>query len=106
MSLQKIKEGINVERLYNIKHNKPNYMNGKVMVIKAIANKENGRVIGGQIIGYERVDKRIDVFATAISLVLCQKIYFILIQRMNHLIQQRKIQYITQEFYRHMKLNR
>lgn len=79
VSLQKIKEGINVERLYNIKHNKPNYMNGKVMVIKAIANKENGRVIGGQIIGYEGVDKRLDVFTTAISFVLCQKNYFSLI---------------------------
>lgn len=62
-----LKEGINIETLYNIKHNKPNYMDGKEMVIKAIADRDNGRILGVQIIGHEGVDKRIDVFATAIS---------------------------------------
>jgi len=56
-----------ITTLYNIKPNKPDYMKGKEMVIKAIANKENGKILGAQIIGYDGVDKRIDVFATAIS---------------------------------------
>lgn len=45
---------------------KPAYMNGKKMFIKAIADKEDGRLLGVQIIGEEGVDKRIDVLATAI----------------------------------------
>ena len=62
-----LKEGLEVAVLYNIKPNKPDYMNGKEMVIKAIADKSSGRVLGAQIIGYDGVDKRIDVLATAIS---------------------------------------
>ena len=58
---------IAITTLYNIKPNKPDYMKGKEMVIKAIANKENGKILGAQIIGYDGVDKRIDVLATAIS---------------------------------------
>lgn len=58
---------LNITTLYNIKPNKPEYMNGKEMVIKAIANKENGKILGAQIIGHDGVDKRIDVLATAIS---------------------------------------
>ncbi|EPH63776.1 MAG: FAD-dependent oxidoreductase [Enterococcus casseliflavus] len=58
---------LNITTLYNIKSNKPEYMNGKEMVIKAIANKENGKILGAQIIGHDGVDKRIDVLATAIS---------------------------------------
>ena len=58
---------IAITTLYNIKPNKPDYMNGKEMVIKAIANKENGKILGAQIIGHDGVDKRIDVLATAIS---------------------------------------
>jgi len=58
---------IAITTLYNIKPNKPDYMKGKEKVIKAIANKENGKILGAQIIGYDGVDKRIDVFATAIS---------------------------------------
>ena len=58
---------IAITTLNNIKPNKPDYMNGKEMVIKAIANKENGKILGAQIIGYDGVDKRIDVLATAIS---------------------------------------
>ncbi|WP_025725497.1 FAD-dependent oxidoreductase [Acholeplasma granularum] len=53
---------------HNIKPNKPEYFGGKEMVIKAIADKNTGRILGAQIIGYEGVDKRIDVFVTAITL--------------------------------------
>ncbi|WP_010245420.1 CoA-disulfide reductase [Acetivibrio cellulolyticus] len=36
------------------------------MSIKLVFDKKNGKVLGAQIIGYEGVDKRIDVIATAI----------------------------------------
>lgn len=52
---------------HNIKPNKPEYMGGKEMIIKAIADKRTGRLLGAQIVGFEGVDKRIDVFATAIT---------------------------------------
>jgi rhodanese-related sulfurtransferase len=52
---------------HNIKPDKPEYMGGKEMIIKGIADKISGRLLGVQIIGYNGVDKRIDVFATAIT---------------------------------------
>lgn len=61
------KEGFPVAVCHNIKPNKPEYMGGKEMVIKGIADKDTGRLLGTQIVGYEGVDKRIDVFVTAIS---------------------------------------
>lgn len=60
-------EGYDVEVCHNIKPNKPEYMGGKEMVIKGIADRESGRLLGTQIVGYEGVDKRIDVFVTAIT---------------------------------------
>ncbi len=36
-------------------------------MIKAVADKSTGRILGVQIVGEEGVDKRIDVFATAIT---------------------------------------
>jgi NADPH-dependent 2,4-dienoyl-CoA reductase/sulfur reductase-like enzyme/rhodanese-related sulfurtransferase len=59
--------GYEVVVCHNIKPNKPEYLGGKEMVIKGIADKNTGRLLGAQIIGYEGVDKRIDVFVTAIS---------------------------------------
>ncbi|KXL52261.1 coenzyme A disulfide reductase [Anaerotignum neopropionicum] len=61
------KEGYNVVFCHNTKPNKPEYMGGKEMVIKGIADKDTGRLLGVQIVGFEGVDKRVDVFATAIS---------------------------------------
>ena len=40
---------------------------GTSAAAKAIADKDTGRLLGAQIVGYEGVDKRIDVFATAIT---------------------------------------
>lgn len=60
-------EGYEVVISHNIKPNKPEYFGGKEMVIKAIADKISRRLLGVQIVGYEGVDKRIDVFVTAIS---------------------------------------
>ncbi|MBQ9031471.1 MAG: FAD-dependent oxidoreductase [Parasporobacterium sp.] len=42
------------------------YPGGKVMTIKVVFEKDTFRLLGAQIIGYEGVDKRIDVLATAI----------------------------------------
>ena len=42
------------------------YPGGKVMTMKVIFEKESGRLLGAQIVGYEGVDKRIDVLAAAI----------------------------------------
>ncbi len=42
------------------------YPGGKVMTMKVLFEKETYRLLGAQIVGYEGVDKRIDVLATAI----------------------------------------
>lgn len=61
-------EGFETIVCHNIKPNKPEYMGGKELVIKGIADKMSGRLLGVQIVGYEGVDKRIDVLVTAITL--------------------------------------
>jgi len=42
------------------------YPGGKTMTMKVLFEKETYRLLGAQIVGYEGVDKRIDVLATAI----------------------------------------
>ncbi len=42
------------------------YPGGKVMTMKVVFEKNTYRLLGAQIVGYEGVDKRIDVLATAI----------------------------------------
>ena len=42
------------------------YPGGMVMTMKVVFEKESYRLLGAQIIGYDGVDKRIDVLATAI----------------------------------------
>lgn len=59
--------GYDVVICHNIKPEKPAYFKGKEMVIKAIVDKKTQRILGVQIVGYEGVDKRIDVFATLIT---------------------------------------
>lgn len=60
--------GYEIAVCHNIKPDRPEYMGGKEMVIKGIADKLTGRLLGVQIVGFEGVDKRIDVFVTAITL--------------------------------------
>ncbi len=60
-------EGYDVEVCHNIKPDKPDYFHGSDMVIKGVADRADGRLLGAQIIGKSGVDKRIDVFVTAIS---------------------------------------
>lgn len=62
-----LEEGYEIVICHNIKPDKPSYFYGKEMVIKAIADKKTEKILGVQIIGYEGVDKRIDVFATLIT---------------------------------------
>lgn len=59
--------GYDVEVIHNIKPDKPAYFDGEEMVIKGVADRETGRILGAQIIGTQGVDKRIDVLATLIT---------------------------------------
>ncbi len=59
--------GYDIVISHNIKPDKPEYYGGKEMVIKAIADRKSEKLLGVQIIGYEGVDKRIDVFVTAMT---------------------------------------
>jgi NADPH-dependent 2,4-dienoyl-CoA reductase/sulfur reductase-like enzyme/rhodanese-related sulfurtransferase len=59
--------GFDVVVLHNIKPDRSEYLGGREMVIKAIADRATGRLLGAQIVGPQGVDKRIDVLATAIT---------------------------------------
>ena len=52
---------------HNIKPARPAYFGGQEMVIKAMADETDGTLLGVQIIGPEGVDKRMDVFVTAMT---------------------------------------
>ncbi|TVT27425.1 dehydrogenase [Salinicoccus cyprini] len=58
---------MDVDVIHNIKPNQPEYMKGRDMVIKAIIDRNTSKIVGAQIVGYEGVDKRIDVLVTAIT---------------------------------------
>ncbi len=60
-------QAFDVVVLHNIKPAHATYLNGRQIVIKAIADRATGRLLGAQAIGPEGVDKRIDVLATAIT---------------------------------------
>lgn len=62
------KQGYDIVAIIDQKNNKSEYMGGKPITIKVVADKETGTLLGAQIIGYEGVDKRLDVLVTAISL--------------------------------------
>jgi len=59
----------NIEYLSCLIHPFPHatyYPGGEQMTLKLIFAPQTGKILGGQIVGYEGVDKRIDVLATAI----------------------------------------
>ena len=61
------KYGLNVDTVILSPMNHAGYYpGGTVMVMKVVYEKESYRLLGAQIIGYEGVDKRIDVLAAAI----------------------------------------
>lgn len=62
-----VKSGFSIISSIDIRHNKPIYMGGKEIIIKVIAEKDRGRLLGAQLIGYQGVDRRLDVLVTAIS---------------------------------------
>ncbi|WP_277207341.1 FAD-dependent oxidoreductase [Isoptericola croceus] len=59
--------GYDVAVVHNIKPDRPPYLGGREMLIKAVADRATGRLLGAQAIGPSGVDKRIDVLATAIT---------------------------------------
>jgi NADPH-dependent 2,4-dienoyl-CoA reductase/sulfur reductase-like enzyme/rhodanese-related sulfurtransferase len=59
--------GYDIVVSHNIKPNKPEYFHGEEMVIKAMADRKTEKLLGVQIIGFEGVDKRIDVFVMAMT---------------------------------------
>ena len=59
--------GYDVVISHNIKPDKPEYYGGREMVIKAIADRKTEKLLGVQIVGHAGVDKRIDVFVTALT---------------------------------------
>ncbi|SDD23036.1 NADPH-dependent 2,4-dienoyl-CoA reductase, sulfur reductase [Terribacillus halophilus] len=60
-------QGYDIETLHNIKPARAAYLGGKEIIIKAIADRATGRLLGVQAVGEEGVDKRIDVFVTAMT---------------------------------------
>ncbi len=60
-------KGYDTAVCHNIKPDRPEYYHGREMVIKAIADRATGKLLGVQIVGYNGVDKRIDVFVTAMT---------------------------------------
>ena len=61
------KAGLNVDKVILSPMNHAGYYpGGKLMTMKVVFEKETFRLLGAQIVGYDGVDKRIDVLATAI----------------------------------------
>ena len=62
------KAGLNVDKIIlSPMSHATYYPGGKVMTMKVVFEKETYRLLGAQIIGYDGVDKRIDVLATAMN---------------------------------------
>lgn len=59
--------GYDVEVLHNIKPDRSTYLGGRELVLKAVADRATGRLLGAQVVGPQGVDKRVDVLATAIT---------------------------------------
>lgn len=60
--------GYDIEIIHNIKPNQTEYLKtSREMLIKAIADRKIGKLLGVQIIGENGVDKRLDVFVTLLS---------------------------------------
>lgn len=62
-----VEAGFDPVVIHNIKPAHAKYVGGQEITIKGVADRDSGRFLGAQIVGPEGVDKRIDVFATAIT---------------------------------------
>lgn len=61
------KSGLNYEKIVLSPMSHASYYpGGNVMTMKVLFQKDNEKILGAQIVGYDGVDKRIDVIATAI----------------------------------------
>ncbi len=61
------RSGIPYDKVYLYSASHANYYPGaRNMSVKVLFSPDDGRILGAQIVGYEGVDKRIDVLATAI----------------------------------------
>lgn len=59
-------EGLSYEKSYTYSASHASYYPGAVnMSVKLLFEKDGGRILGAQIVGFDGVDKRIDVIATA-----------------------------------------
>ena len=59
--------GVKVKVAYSLGQNHAGYYPGaQLMILKVIYSAEDGRVLGAQAVGQDGVDKRLDIFATAI----------------------------------------
>ena len=59
--------GLNYDKVYNYTPSHASYYPGWTnMSIKAIFEKDTGKILGAQIVGFDGVDKRCDILATAI----------------------------------------
>ena len=62
------KKGYDIEVIHNLKEDKSLYLaESRQIVIKAIADRKTEKLLGVQIVGEAGVDKRIDVFVTAMT---------------------------------------
>ena len=60
-------EGISYDKVYTYSASHASYYpNGKQMSVKVLWDKQTLRILGAQIVGFDGVDKRMDVLATAI----------------------------------------
>lgn len=69
-------QGFDVEIVHNIKPAHATYVGGRELIIKAIADRSTGKLLGAQAVGPQGVDKRIDVLATAITFGACAEDLF------------------------------
>jgi len=61
------KQGLDYDKVFTLSASHATYYPGaKDLSVKTIFEKTTGRILGAQIVGYEGVDKRCDVLATAI----------------------------------------
>ncbi len=52
-------------------HTRASYFGGESVKVKLIANRDNGRLLGGALVGTDGVEGRINVLATALTAGLC-----------------------------------
>jgi len=63
-------QGFDVLIALNTKPDRPEYLGGREMIIKAIADRKTHMLLGVQIVGFDGVDKRMDVFVTAMTALM------------------------------------